>query len=299
MRVLIIFPGALGDVICLAPAIRAIARRHSKCSIELMARAELAHFAVGRIGIAAGHSIDRREVSALFGDQPSPAALEFFGQFGAIYSFFAADDPNFRGSLRAATRGAVSFHRFRPDGEGHISSLYLESIEASREPLDSHIDLSSADISGAERVINLVHTHRGKVLLFFPGSGSATKNWPTTRFLELARAVSSVANPVAVLGPAESAMGAHLRKTGIAILQDLDLAIVAALAHLAAGFVGNDSGVSHLAAAAGCPGVVLFGPTDPARWHPLGDITVVRREPLESLQVAEVLNIIRARLVTA
>jgi ADP-heptose:LPS heptosyltransferase len=53
-RLLIIFPGALGDLICGLPAIRAIARRHSQASLELMARAELARFAVGRMGAEHG-----------------------------------------------------------------------------------------------------------------------------------------------------------------------------------------------------------------------------------------------------
>lgn len=65
-RVLIIFPGALGDLICLAPTIAAIARRHRSAELELMARYELAEFAVGRLGITRAHSIDRREVALLF-----------------------------------------------------------------------------------------------------------------------------------------------------------------------------------------------------------------------------------------
>ena len=65
-RILVIFPGALGDLICIVPALREIARRHSCATLELMARAELARFATGRLGIGRGHSIDRREVAQLF-----------------------------------------------------------------------------------------------------------------------------------------------------------------------------------------------------------------------------------------
>ena len=65
-RVLIIFPGALGDLICVGPAIRALGRMNPGAVLELMARAELAEFAAGRLGVAAGHSIDRREMSAMF-----------------------------------------------------------------------------------------------------------------------------------------------------------------------------------------------------------------------------------------
>src|SRR3989442_4874950 len=65
-RVLVIFPGALGDLICLVPTLRALIPRHRGSSIELMAREELARFAVDRMGVAAPHSIDRQEVAVLF-----------------------------------------------------------------------------------------------------------------------------------------------------------------------------------------------------------------------------------------
>src|SRR5580704_10102736 len=70
-RVLIIFPGALGDLICLAPTIHAITRRHRGAEIELMARMELAEFAVGRLRITRAHSIDRRDAFSA----PSTASI--------------------------------------------------------------------------------------------------------------------------------------------------------------------------------------------------------------------------------
>src|SRR5216684_7106246 len=93
-RVLVIFPGALGDLLCLVPAVCAIAHRNPGATLELMARGELARFAVGRLGFARGHSIDRREVGHLFAadERVSEYAREFFGAFDHVYSFFAADD---------------------------------------------------------------------------------------------------------------------------------------------------------------------------------------------------------------
>ena len=55
------------------------------------------------------------------------------------------------------------------------------------------------------------------------------------------------------------------------------------------GFVGHDSGPTHLAAMLGLPTLALFGPTDPAAWSPLGPrVTVLRHEPLEELPVEDV-----------
>src|SRR5271163_3724038 len=130
-RTLIIFPGALGDLICLIPAIRVIAARHPESSLELMARFELARLAVGRLGISSAHSIDRAEVAQLFTESPAEmtAAREFFVDFERIYSFFAADDSRFRHSLSAVAR-EVCFHPFRPPGDGHVAAAYLRSVGA-------------------------------------------------------------------------------------------------------------------------------------------------------------------------
>ena len=110
-RVLVIFPGALGDLMCLMPALAAISRRHPGASVELMARFELARLVAGRSVVARAHSIDAREVGELFADESSGEARRFFGDFDRIYSFFASDDARFRARLAAATdaRGLVSF----------------------------------------------------------------------------------------------------------------------------------------------------------------------------------------------
>jgi heptosyltransferase-2 len=299
MRLLVIFPGALGDLICLGPALRAIARRHHGASLELMAHPELVRFAVGRLSVEGGHSIDRREVSSLFRNDAGadPAAHAFFSQFSRIYSFFAAEDHNFRRSLSTAATGDVSFHLFRPPGDGHIGSLYLDSIGASGDPVESRVDLAKSDFDSADEVLHRVGAARGEFCLVFPGSGSLTKNWPLDRFVKLANHASSFVKPLAILGPAESAMEASFQERQVIVLQGLDLEVVAALAHHARAFVGNDSGVSHLAAAAGARGVVIFGPTDPIRWQPLGEVTLLRRAPLDELAVAEVLQALRARVV--
>ena len=100
-----------------------------------------------------------------------------------------------------------------------------------------------------------------------------------------------------ILGPAESSIEPIFREAGVPVLKDLDLPTVAAVARLASAFVGSDSGVSHLAAAVGTAGVVIFGPTDPARWRPMGpggdaSIRILRREPIDSIEVRDVADAI-------
>jgi len=306
-RVLVIFPGALGDLICLGPALRALARRHHDATLELMAREELARFAVDRIGIprigiarshsralSGAHSIDRREVAVLFAEDPDlTEAARLFRPFTRIYSFFASDDAHFRRALEAvAMPGAVSFHAFRPMGSGHVAAGYLDAIcergAPTDEYLDAHIDVLADDIAEGTQALARLGLGDARVVLLFPGSGSSYKNWPAENFVALANALATPLRALVVLGPAESTLEPLFIARGTARLRDQPLGTIAGLARLAAGFVGNDSGVSHLAAAAGAPGVAIFGSTDPDRWRPLGRVRVVQALKLADLTSAEV-----------
>ena len=58
-------------------------------------------------------------------------------------------------------------------------------------------------------------------------------------------------------------------------------------------FVGNDSGVSHLAAALGVPTVALFGPTRPEHWAPRGErvrVLLGRNGRLDEISVEDCLD---------
>ena len=296
---LVIFPGALGDLICLTPTLDALARRHRDAQLELMARDELARFAVGRMGVTRAHSIDRREVSQLFrgDDEPGDEARRFFGSFCRIYSFFSAGDPAFCAALEKAAMGLpVTFHRFRPAGTGHVADAYLCEIGEESGRVEPSMGFSTADLeSAARRLWGL--TEAGKFIAIFPGSGSPAKNWPAERFAALARQLGKESRVVFVLGPAEAGLEHKLFGT-YPLLRGLSLGTVAAIARFASAFIGVDSGVSHLASAAGTPGVVLFGPTDPARWRPLGRVEVLRRNPIEMIEPDEVIAALhRLRMV--
>jgi ADP-heptose:LPS heptosyltransferase len=289
-RTLIIFPGALGDLICFIPALRAIGARHPDTALELMARFELARFAVDRTPILRAHSIDRAEVAQLFAVTPenTGAAREFFNGFARIYSFFAADHDQFRRTLSQLCH-EVSFYPFRPPSDGHVAVGYLRSLDASVGPsLATPIDLLPADVAAATTIRARHGLEPRSFLLILPGSGSRAKNWPAANFVALAKLVAPRLRSLCVLGPAEDELADVFRGAGIPTLDGLELGEVAALAADAGVFAGNDSGVAHLAAAAGGRGVVLFGPTDPRRWRPLGAVCILRGESIAKLTVDEV-----------
>lgn len=125
---------------------------------------------------------------------------------------------------------------------------------------------------------------RSGVIVLHPGSGSRKKIWPLKHFLYLIRQIEhhSSAAFLFVLGPAESgeaqetfekmASSRHILARGLSLIQ---LASVMEGCH---GFIGNDSGISHMAAALGLPTVAIFGPTDHRVWSPRGEkVEVVRR----------------------
>jgi ADP-heptose:LPS heptosyltransferase len=108
-------------------------------------------------------------------------------------------------------------------------------------------------------------------VLIHPGSGSPAKNWPMARFREVATRLERDGFPVQwILGPNDNLAVPGPCLTGV------DLANLAGALAGSRLYLGNDSGVSHLAAAVGCPAIVIFGPTDPLVWAPAGErVTVV------------------------
>jgi hypothetical protein len=107
-------------------------------------------------------------------------------------------------------------------------------------------------------------------VLVHPGSGSVSKNWPAQCFAEVIRAVDA---PVQlIVGEADGSVVAEIEKMVGCRLPHLetDLGEVAARLAGCAAYLGNDSGVSHLAGLCGARTVAMFGPSDPTIWRPLG-----------------------------
>ena len=128
------------------------------------------------------------------------------------------------------------------------------------------------------------------------------KRWPAARFRALAGALAAGAvTPVVVGGAADRALGAAIT-AGLAGAVDLtgrtDLAGLARLCAGAAVAIGNDTGPMHVAAAMGCPSVVLFSAaSDPALTAPRGPapVRVLRRRVLGELDAAEVLAVVEGQ----
>jgi ADP-heptose:LPS heptosyltransferase len=119
------------------------------------------------------------------------------------------------------------------------------------------------------------------VLALGPTANWVRKVWPADRFVTLARQLTApdgvlAGARIAILGgpgDQERAMAAPLLDAlpgAIDLVGALDLPEAAAVLARAALFVGNDSGLMHLAAAAGTPTIGLFGPTPASEYAPVG-----------------------------
>ena len=87
--------------------------------------------------------------------------------------------------------------------------------------------------------------------------------------------------PEFILGPAEEDLVGELQRPDRTVHALSDLLDLTVLLKSAGGYIGNDSGASHLAAFLGLPATVIFGPADPRRWKPMGRSVAIVRPELE------------------
>ena len=170
------------------------------------------------------------------------------------------------------------------DWEGHAMAYYLHTVNArALAPVDFHLDLGTAtDLPPWDVIIQ-------------PGSGSPTKNWPVEHFHAVVQDLLARGRRVGwLLGPAEEGFAPP---PGVVLIREDDLVRLGRALATAALYIGNDTGTTHLAAMVDCPTIAIFGPTDPARWAPLGQhATVVAGNPWP--QPVEVLGIINHNILT-
>lgn len=262
-RLLVLFPGALGDLLCCWPAIHS--RRHAGCAVTLMARPEWLE--VLPIEPERQLSIDRREVADLFGsDALAPRTRALFGGFTEVVSFTGHGETRFAERLAAAAGVVPAVYPFRAMREGEHAAAYYARCLGVATPRCS---LSPSGIAMTwARAFWRAHDLGRATLAIHPGSGGAHKNW-TGMAAVAARWRTHGGQVVAIGGPAESSEALAAIPCD-AMVRDEPLARVAGALSLARGYLGNDSGISHLAGLLEARGVVVFGPSDPATWRPLG-----------------------------
>lgn len=257
-----VFPGALGDLLLAVPALRVLRARYPGAAFTIVVAEPLRTLA-RMAGLADEvESVDGAATAWLFGAGGMPRWLE--GR-PAVHSWLGARDPQVRSRLaRVATHVSVAAVERGP-GRVHAAVAYMRAVGApaddplALEPLARMVPVRSAR---AEAVLASCH----RPLVVHRGAGAAAKRWSDAGFAEVAAWWQGSGGTVVELqGPAEDG---EPGLPGASVVRGWALPDVAALLAGATRFIGNDSGVSHLAGAVGTTGVAVFGPTDPRRWRP-------------------------------
>ncbi len=257
---LILFPGALGDFLCLWPSLCALRE-----PLIVYAQPQLLELLATQ-GVSGG-SVDRREIADLFATTPLAArTVEVLGGFRRVHSWTGYGNVTFAQRLQSITAGTVHVHQFRGMRAGeHAAQYFARCLGVEPETRLLHLP-PEAEAWAAELWSR--HELADRALVIHAGSGSPRKNW------EGMAAVAAMwraggGRVLSLCGPAEAEHPSHIPSDAAAV--DEPLPRVAALLRRAHRYLGNDSGISHLAGAVGARGAVVFGASDPQVWHPLGD----------------------------
>jgi ADP-heptose:LPS heptosyltransferase len=264
-RRLVIRPGAIGDFIVSLPAIESLGPAEVWSA---SAHVPLVRFAAARAIAATG--LDLLGIT-----DPDPRLLETLRGFDQIVSWYGANRPEFRALVESLRLPFLFLNALPPvDAIGHAVDFYCAQTAGLR--VNPIAPVPRIRVPEAPRRGAIVH----------PFSGSPRKNWPLARYRELLDALRTRLSAEWCAGPEDDLPDA------IHIPDLYELARRLAGAQV---FIGNDSGIAHLAAAAGTPAVVLFGPTDPRVWAPRGPrVRVLKGTEMAAIPVAEVLDAVLA-----
>lgn len=284
MRILVIHPGALGDTLLALPVMDALKRRYEPATLDLLGTPSLVGVLPGRSIVDSMRSIDGPEFLSLFcGDQEMPLSVKrYLSGFDLAVAWCADTDGAVTKSLAKLLipKVIVGSPALAAGRNRHATARFGNTLHelglsgALPAPLLVPTDddrkigwawLRQAGINAAKPIV-AVH----------PGSGSSVKCWPVARYAStIADLLEYGANVIVIEGPSDREALCALQQTiGGRELPRLTgdslTRIIGVLAHCGA-FLGNDSGLTHLAAGLRLPTVAVFGPTDPSVWAPRGE----------------------------
>lgn len=278
---IVLFPGSLGDGLCFVPALRKIAERHHE--VILVCRGTAREF-FDEFRCVPSHaslrtvSLDGARFAGLFSQSAGTrddALAEFFSPAARVLSWCGSALPHFKQRLERYLPGRVEIRPFfTGQTDGHASAYYVRCLGETltvAERRGVQVELSDRWRDWGEAYWRRQDWVSKQILVIHPGSGGRKKRWAAEGFRQVAAwwAARQDREVLILLGPAESEEAAAWHGAG-SVETVLTLGPLGGLLHRATAYVGNDSGVSHLAGALNARGAVVFGPTRPEQWRPLG-----------------------------
>ncbi|MBW1802680.1 MAG: glycosyltransferase family 9 protein, partial [Deltaproteobacteria bacterium] len=161
-----------------------------------------------------------------------------------------------------------------------LSLLGLDVLEYPME-----LFFSEADLAKAKAVLLKTGIDKKSLVVFSPGALHKTKSWPTNHYARLADLLSSKKGlKICLVGskqdfPQAQAVEKGCKTKVFDLCDRLSLSETMAIISLSKFFVGNDSGLTHVAAALGIPVVQIFGPGLPQRFGHFGEHDLVFSDP--------------------
>jgi heptosyltransferase III len=268
LRRLLIRPGAIGDFLVSLPAMQCLRAGYT----EIWAASRnlsLARFASRARSIPA----TGLDLLAVPGVAPPAGLIGELRTFDSIVSWYGSGRPEFR---QAVLDLGLPFE-------------FLPALPEMGPPLhasDFYMQQASAIAGRTAEAIPRLDCPPGDedFIAIHPFSGSPRKNWPLERFRQLAELLHPHLPVKWILEP-----GAPRIEAGDTEPPTEDLYRLACRLACARLYIGNDSGITHLAAAAGTRVLALFGPTDPARWAPRGEnVEVLSAASIEAISLERV-----------
>jgi heptosyltransferase-3 len=275
MKILILKPGGVGDTLLLFPAIVELQRRYEDAEIDIAGNLKVLSLFVDNQSISKAISFEDRIVTEILSETLSRRARIFLEQYDRLY-LLIDDDGIIEGKMKFINKSDYIISSSVQKGSPIPQWKFLAKIMG--------LEVSEHENYVGKFLKNRPIRQKNSILIH-PGSGSKTKNWPLNNFMALIKHITGYNIKVRLIaGYAENGIMKMLRNADdtiddIEIHHNVNLSDVVELLLESYIFIGNDSGISHLAGLTGTASIVLFGPSDPRIWKPIGDhITIITPE---------------------
>jgi ADP-heptose:LPS heptosyltransferase len=287
-KIFIHHEGALGDVLLSLPCIRLM--REAGTAIHLAARKNVADLLLSAGVVDEISSSDSTRYSSLYLDMPDEALQAFLSTFDCAFIFTVKASSGLAAAVGRTVREAKTIVTIPPrESAMHITDFRLRQCGFSAEEAELlemfHIPAEEETWAAELLKGRGYRSVRDMLISLHPGSGGKRKCWQLSNYESLISMIAEEPRYFLLLlsGPAEDAetvqmlSGMGTRNERIINLHNGPLIRIATLLARSDFYIGNDSGISHLAGVLRRKGAVLFGPTDPAVWRPFGDTLEVFR----------------------
>jgi len=301
-RILVIRGGAIGDFILTLPAITALRGQFPEAYLEVLGYPHIAQLALAGGLVDRVQSIEAGALAGFFARNGKLSAelADYFSEFDLIISYLYDPDHIFKTNVaRCSTAQFIeATHRARDNEKIHAAKVYLKPLEQLAIFDADHVPRLNLVPNPHTQPASTAASERRAILALHPGSGSERKNWPEAKWGKLlTELINKTEFELLIIGG--EAEGERLQRLAAAlpparfrVAQSLPLPELARMLARCTVFIGHDSGISHLAAAVGLPGLLLWGETVAEVWRPPSEkmVALNHASGLDSLSVEEVLQ---------